>query len=468
MTHRLRAVLSALFGALMFALPAMVLAGEGRVALVIGNEAYEHAPPLATPVRDAQAMARSLRDLGFDVTVLTDAGPDVFTAVLDTFARKAEGAGTVLFYYSGHAFQTGGINRLVPVSARLDDPAALGAQTIALDEIARRLKPADGQLLLFLDACRTNPLPQEAAGAAGLAQYDGGTGTFVAFATAPGAVAWDKGADGENSPFTGALLGHIATAGQSLSDLMIAVRNDVSDQTGGKQIPWEQSSLRSQFYFRPDTNLADGTTATVITGAALPSFDTVESDSFLMDDSALAENGKAVDLQGNGSAIRLAALSSDTRSLETFAASPPAPDRPRITGTDAAPEGTALPDNLAEGVQDQLKRIGCYTRKVDGQWGDGSRAALQDYYDAIKSDSTGTEPTAELYLALTKAEEGTCKPAPVAAKAKPAAPKSSGTTKKAATTTKKSTTTQKAAPAPAPEKKSGTKCKFLVVAIVCS
>lgn len=414
-------------------------AGEGRVALVIGNEAYENAPPLATPVRDAQDMARALRELGFEVTVLTDANPDVFKAVLGAFAVKATEAETALFYYSGHAFQQGGVNRLVPVSARLDDPAALKGETLALDDIATAIRPKAGQLLILLDACRTNPLA-DAGQDAGLAQYDAGTDSFVAFATAPGQVAWDKGADGENSPFTGALLRHIAEPDQSLPDLMIRVRNEVSDQTGGKQIPWEQSSLRSQFVFAPQPASAT---------EVLPSFDTVDADSVLFDDGMIAE----ADPTAEPDATQLAVLSSETRSVPSVL--------PDATGPAAAE--VPLPENLAEGVQQELKRVGCYSNKVDGDWGAGSRRALGRYFDAVKSDSTETEPTAEVFVALTKAAEKTCKPAPVAAK--PATKKSSGTTAKKATTQKQAPA--KAAPAPAPEKK-GPKCKFLVVAVVCS
>ncbi|MBL4926770.1 caspase family protein [Tabrizicola sp. KVB23] len=459
MPMRLAALSSLLLRCLAVALAfavSPVHAGEGRVALVIGNEAYENAPPLATPVRDAQDMARALRDLGFDVTVLTDANPDVFKAVLGAFAAKAAGADTALFYYSGHAFQQGGLNRLVPVSARLDDPAKLADETLALNEIATAIRPKDGQLLIFLDACRTNPLP-DAPQDAGLAQYDAGSGSFVAFATAPGQVAWDKGADGANSPFTGALLRHVAEPGQSLSDLMILVRNDVSDQTGGKQIPWEQSSLRSQFRFAPAGQPATEATAPSFDA---PSFDTVDADTVLLDDTALAE----------ADPVRLAALSSETRSLATVA--PVSPDAPRIAGSDVAPGGVALPENLPEGVQQELKRVGCYSGKVDGDWGNGSRRALGRYFDAVKSDSKETEPTAEVFVALTKAAEKTCKPQPVAAK--PATKKSGTSAKKSAPDTTKSNgnTTKKqapaqAAPAPAPEKK-GPRCKFLVVAVVCS
>ncbi|MFT4151791.1 MAG: caspase family protein, partial [Paracoccaceae bacterium] len=244
---------------------------EGRrLALVIGNGAYEALPPLDNAVADANSMARALRAQDFDVTLLTDVGTEVFDAVLGTFARQAEGADTVLFYYAGHAFQMNGVNHLVPVSARIDSADTARSATWKLDDIAARLKGGSAQLLIFLDACRNNPLPQSVPGAAdGLAQFDGGAGTFVAFATRPGAVAYDGTTGG--SPFTQALVNRIATPGQSVSDLMIAVRNDVQQATGGAQVPWEQSSLRAQFYFTP------AETGTAAAPEEVPQFDVVQS-----------------------------------------------------------------------------------------------------------------------------------------------------------------------------------------------
>lgn len=174
---------------------------EGKkLALVVGNEAYESLPGLATPAADAQAMSKALRDLGFEVTLLTDVGPEVFQAVLGSFAEQSKSADTVLFYYSGHAFQKDGVNHLVPVSAKLADGADIDAETWRLEDIATKLKSGSGQLLMFLDACRDNPLPATLSGQ-GLAQFDGGSGTFLAFATAPGAVAWDSANGSANSPF---------------------------------------------------------------------------------------------------------------------------------------------------------------------------------------------------------------------------------------------------------------------------
>ena len=79
-------VLSALF---MVTLSGAAEAQGRKLALVVGNEAYEHLPGLATPAADAQDMAKALRDLGFEVTLLTDVGPEVFQAVLTTFSKQA-------------------------------------------------------------------------------------------------------------------------------------------------------------------------------------------------------------------------------------------------------------------------------------------------------------------------------------------------------------------------------------------
>ncbi|MFC3180916.1 caspase family protein [Cypionkella sinensis] len=421
-------------------LPAVAEAAGRKLALVVGNQAYTQLPGLSTPVEDAQALSNALRNLGFEVTLLTDVGPAVFQAVLGTFAEQVDESDTVLFYYAGHAFQKDGINHLVPVNARLADARSLDTETWRLDDIAKALKGKTNQLLLFVDACRDNPLPEAVrtvAEAGGLAQFDGGAGTFVAFATAPGQVAWDKTAGAVNSPFTAALLAHITKPGQNISDLMIAVRNDVETATDGKQTPWEQSSLREQFYFVPP---AVNATA----DEALPEFEVVADQN-----TALAPPpGIAVIGQGVGD-DKLASLQTDTRSTNQ-----------------------PLPENLALGVQTELDRIGCYGMRVDGDWGNGSRRAMTAYYEAKKLPPGDLEPTEAVYRALLAEPENTCEKAAVATKAPSKAPSKSSTksstTKKASTTTKKATTTTKKAATAAPAEKKGPKCKFMVIAVVCS
>ena len=165
--------------------------------------------------------------------------------------------------------------------------------------------------------------------------------------------AWDKGITEDSSPFTAALLAHINQPGQSLSDLMIEVRNAVETATGGKQTPWEQSSLRSQFYFVPQV-LPGGDTL-----SEAPRFDTVDADSFIREEATLSPvSGQAP--------VRLAARNAETRSLAVISALPAA--APHVPGVDAAAPGGPQPPaatELPSAVQQELKRIGCYSMKVD-------------------------------------------------------------------------------------------------------
>ncbi|MBL4929591.1 caspase family protein [Fuscibacter oryzae] len=226
-----------------------------RVALVVGNGDYTVAPDLKNPVGDATAVAAGLKKLGFTVTLLTDTGTAAFQEQMDSFVVGAEGAESVVFYYAGHAFQLSGVNYLVPVDAALDSRERLTSETWSLDAVIARLQSRNRQTLIFLDACRNDPLPQgvRGSGAAtdGLARVQAGVGTFVAFATAPGAVSADGVAGADHSPFATALLKHLPEKGKSVSDMMIEVRNDVENATLRRQVPWDQSSLREQFYFVP-------------------------------------------------------------------------------------------------------------------------------------------------------------------------------------------------------------------------
>ena len=227
-----------------------------RLALVVGNSAYSTVPPLKNAVRDANDIAAALKRVGFEVTLLTDvAGADFWDRV-DAFADSAEGAEATLFFYSGHAFQMSGVNYLVPVDAQLQSREAILSETWNLDGIIARIQDRKRQTLVFLDACRNDPLPASVRGsgqADGLARLQTGVGTFVAFATEPGAVTYDGAGDAANSPFTTALLKNIETPGLSVSDLMIKVRTEVEEVTLRRQIPWDQSSLREQFYFKAAT-----------------------------------------------------------------------------------------------------------------------------------------------------------------------------------------------------------------------
>lgn len=229
-----------------------------RVALVIGNGGYTHVESLRNPARDAADMAEKLGALGFDVVVGVDAGHRQFDELLSTTLERAKGASAVVFYYAGHGFEVSGVNRLVPVDAVLRDRAKIVDETIDMNAVIEKLSGAGAQLVVLLDACRNSPLPPGVnldTGGAGLAKIETGRDIFVAFATEPKQVAGDG--KGRNSAFTKALLTHMDRPGLSIADMMVDVRRDVFASTKGKQLPWDQSSLKSAFYFVPNLLVAD-------------------------------------------------------------------------------------------------------------------------------------------------------------------------------------------------------------------
>jgi len=226
---------------------------ETRVALVIGEGGYRSVPALANPPNDARDVADALKALGFAVTLGVDLDQAGMEKAIGDFALSAATADVSLLYYGGHGLQVASRNYLIPVDTQLRSVDDIDKRTVPLDAVLGALAQAKGIHLVFLDACRNNPLKDLNLGlrAPGLARVGDAAGFLIAFATQPDNVAYDGA--GRNSPFARAFLGHVATQGIDVSTMMIAVRRDVIAATGGAQIPWENSSLTRQFYFGGET-----------------------------------------------------------------------------------------------------------------------------------------------------------------------------------------------------------------------
>lgn len=228
-----------------------LVSAEERLALVVGNSAYERVEALDNPINDALDMSVALEGLGFDVILGSDLDMDRMHAALEEFEAAADSADVVLFYYAGHGFQVSGQNYLVPVDATLSGVEDLPDQTVPLSDILEVMERASGVKLVFLDACRDNPfgvgLDEIPGMGSGLARAGTEADFMFVYATQPNNVAYDG--TGRNSFFTEALLNHIYTPGQDIAELMISVRRDVLAATGGRQVPWENSSLTRQVQF---------------------------------------------------------------------------------------------------------------------------------------------------------------------------------------------------------------------------
>ena len=229
-----------------------------RVALVIGNSAYQHAGELANTRNDAVDMAAALRTHGFQVLDGIDLDKAALERRIRDFAAALVGADVGVFFYAGHGLQISGTNYLVPIDAQLRSASALDFEMVRLDLVQRTMEREAPTNILFLDACRDNPLAPNLARAMGtrsadigrgLAPAESGVGTLISFSTQPGNVALDGTA--RNSPFAGALIRHLRSSSDDLSAILIAVRNDVMRETQRRQVPWEHSSLTGRFYFIP-------------------------------------------------------------------------------------------------------------------------------------------------------------------------------------------------------------------------
>jgi len=249
-------LLTTLLTSLLFAAPAMA---EKRVALVIGNGAYVKSSALANPVNDATEMAKAAAEAGFEVIAGLDLDKRTFDIKVRDFARALGDADVALFYYAGHALQVSGRNYLVPVDASMERERDLDFETVGVDFVLRQMEidRENKTNLVFLDSCRDNPLARNlarsmgtrsASVSQGLAQVQTGVGTFIAYSTQPGNVALDG--SGTNSPFTAALVKGMRASERNLTSVMVEVRKDVLAATGGRQVPWDHSSLTGDFFFQ--------------------------------------------------------------------------------------------------------------------------------------------------------------------------------------------------------------------------
>jgi len=235
---------------------AVPASADKRVALVIGNGAYQNAVHLPNPRNDAQDVADALTRTGFETILGLDLNKDGMDERTIQFARMARDADVALFYYSGHAMQFGGVNYLMPIDAKLADEADL-RRMIRVDDIIADLQQAKNLRILVLDACRDNPLADElkrsigltraASIEHGLAKIDTPQGMIVAYSTQAGRTAEDGA--GRNSPYTTAFLKHIQ-ADAEIGTIFRRIGSDVYDTTNHAQLPELSLSLIGEFYLR--------------------------------------------------------------------------------------------------------------------------------------------------------------------------------------------------------------------------
>lgn len=224
---------------------------QKRYALVIGNSNYSSAP-LKNPENDANSIAAELKRLNFDVMVYTNVSGNDMKLYMRTFGDKlAQNKGVGLFFFAGHGMQVNGENYLIPVDAKIEKEMDVELESVNLKRLLGEMEYAQNELnIVILDACRNNPFARSfrSGGNQGLAPTQVPTGTYIAYATAPGSVASD-GSD-KNGLYTQELLKAMQKPGLKIEDVFKEVRRNVLDLSQKKQIPWDNSSILGDFYFK--------------------------------------------------------------------------------------------------------------------------------------------------------------------------------------------------------------------------
>ena len=223
---------------------------DKRVALVIGNAAYQNVARLPNPVNDSATMATTLKDAGFDVVDSRhDLGAADTRRALRDFADRARDADIAVVYYAGHGIEVDGGNYLIPVDAKLERDTDVYDEALSLDRVLLAVEPAKNLRLVILDACRDNPFAKtmkrtvaSRAIGQGLAKIEPSSpNLLIAYSAKAGSTAADG--DGKNSPFTTALSKHLTTPGLDVRRARLITRDPKPGV--GRLIRAEAASLAS-------------------------------------------------------------------------------------------------------------------------------------------------------------------------------------------------------------------------------
>ncbi len=245
-----------------------IQADARRVALVIGNSAYQHVTKLPNPRNDAADLGHTLQQVGFQVELQNDLTFDALRRSLRDFSDRAAGADMALVFFAGHGIEVDKHNYLIPVDAQLKTDRDVRFEAVPLDFVLSAVEGAKGLRLVLLDACRNNPFAASMKLTSatrsigrGLSRVEPAAGTLVSFAAKEGTTADDG--EGRNSPYTAALISNLTQPGLEINFLFRKVRDHVFHSTGGRQEPFTYGSLSSKrIYLKPPQESVDKGTDT--------------------------------------------------------------------------------------------------------------------------------------------------------------------------------------------------------------
>jgi uncharacterized caspase-like protein len=239
-------------------LAAMAPAHARRLALVIGNDSYQHADPLGNARADARAVADTLKATNFKVTLKQDVGLQAMKEALRTFKNEVAGGDEVVFYYAGHGVQLDGNNYMIPVDTAGDSPDQLKDDSVSLQRVLDDMQDQKARFTLaIIDACRDNPFKGNgrALRTRGLAPVTAADGQAVLYSAGAGQEALDNLGPRDKDPngvFTRVLIKEMRTPGLSFDQVIHDVRDQVvqlAKSVDHVQTPGYYSQFTGDFYF---------------------------------------------------------------------------------------------------------------------------------------------------------------------------------------------------------------------------
>jgi hypothetical protein len=367
---------------------------EKRVALVLGNAAYQNVAPLPNPVNDGAVIAAKLKEAGFDVVDFRHdlAAADTRRALRD-FADAARDADIAVVYYAGHGMEVDGTNYLIPVDAKLERDTDVYDEALSLDRVLVAVEPAKQLRLVILDACRDNPFAKTMKRTVaarsigrGLAKVEPSSpNTLIAYSAKAGSTALDG--DAKNSPFTLALAKHLTTPGLDVRKAFGFVRDEVLKTTGNRQEPFVYGSLggddvplvaaKSTAPPAPASGAQADARADYELALQIGNKDALNAFIARYPDSYYADLAR----------IRLASMVAVDKAPGTRVTAPNAVvDKPAVPPAETASRASVAaltpapsPAELIKSVQTELRRVGCLTGDADGEWNAASQRSLAQF-----------------------------------------------------------------------------------------
>lgn len=375
-----------------------VVHAEKRVALVIGNASYKMISPLSNPKNDAELMASTLREVGFEVVTAIDVDRRGMGRAVRKFGKALRRSGkdaVGLLYFAGHGVQANGQNYLIPLGAQIEDTADLDIEAMAASDMLLQMESAGNRMnLIVLDACRNNPFKGAARSTArGLVRIQAASGSLIAFAAAPGQIA--KDGTGRNSPYTASLVEAIRQPGLSVEQVFKRTRVSVEKATGGAQTPWEESSLTGEFFFSGRPVAPPPAQPPVPVARLEVEFWNTVRDS--TDPKAFEAYLKQFPGGTFASLAKLKLASLSASGPEEQEAKPPAADLGKLDKR-----------TMTLKVQQELERLGCSPGRPDGAWGRRSAKALRDYVRHSDTRLAATKPSVEMLNELLSRSGRVC------------------------------------------------------------